>query len=203
LQKILGLVQLEETQLSSPSYLFAPPFLVATVLTLISKMYSHLRQKVFSSKLNFGTRRHGNRAKFSPFKLVSAPRNFQSFVQRQGQEALAASPRYEPALEYENVEEFTRSQSPAPQAPTSSSHSSAFTASPDLTSNVPELDVSEAATLKTTVPLYYRHSKFDKEPYWRKIGRWKDVTQEQFLSHRWNVSSTGTSPSSSDNANQL
>lgn len=38
------------------------------------------------------------------------------------------------------------------------------------------------------VPAYHRGSKFDRVPYWQKIPRWKDVTEKDFLSHRWGVS---------------
>lgn len=39
-----------------------------------------------------------------------------------------------------------------------------------------------------SVPAYHRGSKFDRVPYWQQIGRWKDVTENQFLSYRWSVS---------------
>ncbi|CZS89254.1 related to lysine 2,3-aminomutase [Rhynchosporium agropyri] len=36
-------------------------------------------------------------------------------------------------------------------------------------------------------PAYYIGSKFDRIPYWQKIGRWKDVSEEHFLSYKWNT----------------
>jgi hypothetical protein len=54
----------------------------------------------------------------------------------------------------------------------------------------PQSDAQQTIIQEKAVPLYDRKSKFDKEQYWQKIDRWKDVTQEQFLSHRWNVSCT-------------
>ncbi|KAL2070579.1 hypothetical protein VTL71DRAFT_13605 [Oculimacula yallundae] len=38
-----------------------------------------------------------------------------------------------------------------------------------------------------TTPAYHMGSKFERVPYWQKIGRWKDVSEEQFLSYRWNT----------------
>ena len=38
------------------------------------------------------------------------------------------------------------------------------------------------------IPLHYRGKKFDREPYWQKIARWKDVSEKEFLTHRWQVS---------------
>jgi hypothetical protein len=138
---------------------------------LSSKMLSHLRWASSSSKCST--------ARFSPFKVADAARTFQSFVQRQGQSALAEAPSYEHAPVFETSEELTRSQFPTTEAPS---------AQPATTSKALNPDVYKIATQKNVVPLYYRGSKFDKEPYWQKIDRWKDVTQEQFLSHRWNVS---------------
>ncbi len=34
---------------------------------------------------------------------------------------------------------------------------------------------------------YHRGTKFDRVPYWRKISRWKDVTEKEFLSYEWSV----------------
>jgi hypothetical protein len=31
-------------------------------------------------------------------------------------------------------------------------------------------------------------SKFERVPYWQNIPRWKNVTENQFLSYEWNVS---------------
>ncbi|KAH7410961.1 hypothetical protein BKA64DRAFT_570006 [Cadophora sp. MPI-SDFR-AT-0126] len=37
-------------------------------------------------------------------------------------------------------------------------------------------------------PAYHVASKFDRVPYWQKIGRWKHVSEDEFLSYAWNVS---------------
>lgn len=47
-------------------------------------------------------------------------------------------------------------------------------------------DYTEMTTAK--IPAYFHSSKFDRVPYWQKIGRWKDVGENDFLSYRWNVS---------------
>lgn len=141
--------------------------------------------------LNLGARRRNNRGatKVSALKLASASRSFQSAVQRQWQSALAESPAYDQDQVYENADELTRLESPAQAfGPTSSSRIPSSTPLPDVSSNVSGLVGHESAAKEKVIPLYYRDSKFDKEPYWQKIGRWKDATQEEFLSHRWNVS---------------
>ncbi|KAL5329830.1 hypothetical protein ACEPPN_003349 [Leptodophora sp. 'Broadleaf-Isolate-01'] len=43
-------------------------------------------------------------------------------------------------------------------------------------------DVEAVAT-----PAYHIGSKFNRTPYWQKIGRWKDIPEDQFLSYRWNT----------------
>ena len=53
----------------------------------------------------------------------------------------------------------------------------------DATSPQPSIDLA-------TVPAYHRGSKFGRVPYWHKIGRWKDISEKQFLSYRWGVSQT-------------
>jgi hypothetical protein len=146
-------------------------------------MYSLLKQGAFGSTINLAARRFNNLEanKFSAFKVASAPRNFQTISQRQGQTGLAESPRYD----------VTQSQTPIPQARnTPTSHLSGFSPTRHLAADTPEMVVRETTIQGKVVPLYYQGSKFDKEPYWQKIGRWKEVTQEQFLSHRWNVSPT-------------
>lgn len=48
---------------------------------------------------------------------------------------------------------------------------------------------TESAIDPTTVPAYFRGSKFDRVPYWQKIERWKDISEKQFLSYSWGVKS--------------
>ncbi len=47
---------------------------------------------------------------------------------------------------------------------------------------------SSSISVPDTTTAYYRSSKFDRVPYWQKIGRWKETTEKQFLSYRWGVS---------------
>lgn len=46
---------------------------------------------------------------------------------------------------------------------------------------------SQVSLAAVTVPAYHRGSKFERNPYWQRIGRWKGVTETKFLSHQWNV----------------
>lgn len=62
----------------------------------------------------------------------------------------------------------------------------------EITKPVIETTSSESAIDTTTVPAYHRGSKYDRVPYWQKIGRWKDITEKQFLSYRWGVSQIHT-----------
>jgi len=38
-------------------------------------------------------------------------------------------------------------------------------------------------------PAYHMASKLDRVPYWQNIGRWKDVSEDAFLSYTWNACS--------------
>jgi lysine 2,3-aminomutase len=49
---------------------------------------------------------------------------------------------------------------------------------------------TESAIDPVIVPAYFRGSKFDRVPYWQKIGRWKDISEKQFLSYSWGVRQT-------------
>jgi hypothetical protein len=154
-------------------------------------MYSYMRRRGFSSLVTFGARRYGNyNTNASPSEATFAIRQFHSIAQLQGQ-ALAEFPRHDQARQYESTGEFTSFQSAAHQAPgVSSSRPSALDYMHDANS-MPLRSISrETVEQGKAVPLYFRGSLFDKEPYWQKIGRWKDVPEEQFLSHRWNVSPT-------------
>jgi len=62
----------------------------------------------------------------------------------------------------------------------------------EITKPVIETTLSESAIDTATVPAYHRGSKYDRVPYWQKIGRWKDITEKQFLSYRWGVSQIHT-----------
>ena len=148
-------------------------------------MYSHFRQGALRLIANLSTHRfdHLSAAKFLAVKLAVAPRNFNSIVQSQGQAGVREPPSDDgQILRYGEAEELIQRQSLVPGAGASSLPPYAFTSISEVAPTAPE------AARQRGVPLYHRDSKFDKEPYWQKIGRWKDVPEEQFLSHRWNVS---------------
>lgn len=48
--------------------------------------------------------------------------------------------------------------------------------------------LSAGPTSTSVRPAYFRGSKYDRSPYWQNIRRWKDVSEADFLSYRWNVS---------------
>lgn len=62
--------------------------------------------------------------------------------------------------------------------------------SSDITNGLEEHQEAEeqSSVDHAPAPVYHRGTKFDRLPYWQKIGRWKDVSEQQFLSYRWNVS---------------
>jgi hypothetical protein len=64
----------------------------------------------------------------------------------------------------------------------------------DGSDQVANFDIGEEFIIKQSyapVPAYFRGSGFDRVPYWQQIGRWQDVTENQFLSYRWGVSGHG------------
>lgn len=117
---------------------------------------------------------------------------FRSAAQQQVQAGLspAPEPEYIPAHIVQDLLETVSHQTVAPKPfvqdlDGTMKHSGASTAQ-----EVP-VPVAETTTGPTTkfaaVPAYFRGVKFDPVPYWQKIGRWKDITEKQFLSYRWGV----------------
>lgn len=115
---------------------------------------------------------------------------FRSAAQQQVQAGLSPppEPEYVPAHIVQDLLETVSHQAVAPKIFAQDldgpmKHSGASTAQ-----EVP-LPVAETTTGPTTkfaaVPAYFRDVKFDPVPYWQKIGRWKDITEKQFLSYRW------------------
>ncbi|TVY82231.1 L-lysine 2,3-aminomutase [Lachnellula suecica] len=51
--------------------------------------------------------------------------------------------------------------------------------------------ISPAVVAKKAPVVFPHHhgSKFERVPYWQDIPRWKDVTEEQFMSYEWNKNS--------------
>jgi hypothetical protein len=118
-----------------------------------------------------------NSSKLFPIKSFHRAITSRSGIQRRGQASLAEVPNYEHGEVFSTPEDIKQAQFPLP----STDHPS------DLAQNPLDPHVKQTSMESEVAPLYYRDTKFDKEPYWQKIGRWKDITQEQFLSHRWNV----------------
>lgn len=61
----------------------------------------------------------------------------------------------------------------------------------DLSTASHKAEIHQSPWIETAVtPAYHIASKFDRVPYWQNIGRWKDVSEDQFLSYTWNVCSS-------------
>lgn len=121
---------------------------------------------------------------------------FRSATQQQGQAGLARAPEPEYIPEH-IIQDLPRSVTRPPffsetsfqDVQDSVKKDSAATLQ-DTTNPVTQTTSTEPVLDTTTVPAYHRGSKFDRVPYWQKIGRWKDITAEKFLSYRWGVSQT-------------
>lgn len=48
--------------------------------------------------------------------------------------------------------------------------------------------VEQANEQELQAPLYHYGGKFDRVPYWQAITRWRDISEEQFLTYEFNVS---------------
>lgn len=119
---------------------------------------------------------------------------FRSKTQRQGQAGLAPAPEpeYLPEDIIEGLPQTGTHYSEIPQAPFRTAESPCkMNFAPDIQAMqrpVMEASSSEAIVSAAAIPAYHRGSKFDRVPYWQNIGRWKDVTEKQFLSYSWGVS---------------
>lgn len=51
-------------------------------------------------------------------------------------------------------------------------------------------EIERVQNVATPMSQYHvgRESKFERVPYWQKIPRWKDVTEQQWLDYNWGVS---------------
>jgi hypothetical protein len=144
---------------------------------------------VRSNTRGYATRRVINKTPSAP--LPTPARQFQSIGQIQGQQALAqASRSYEELI---RVSDIRTSRSPTLQhLPNSteafiSEHHDSQTRLEHDQITTTDAD-SEALPQNVVTPLYFRGSKFAREPYWQKIGRWQNVTEKEFLTHSWQES---------------
>lgn len=165
-------------------------------LNHISTMSSLLARSWVSAALQLSARiRNG----FKPPNYLLNPsqsRSFQSSTKGMDSAGVACAPRHQdpPDIVYDRYNEKPRDypvrlkQIRATPVPRSTL---------GVQENVDKSSMPQGAALRTeefaeTVtsasPAYFRGSKFDRAPYWQKIGRWKDVSEKEFLSYRWNVS---------------
>jgi lysine 2,3-aminomutase len=121
---------------------------------------------------------------------------FRSAAQNQGQAGLAHAPQpeYIPEHIMQNLPESVTLSTVTPKAPVQSVKDVLTGNGAAEVQKRPKLVVEKTQTTPeslvdpATVPAYHRSSKFDRVPYWQKIGRWKGITESQFLSYRWGVS---------------
>ena len=150
---------------------------------LIPAMYSLLTGSRLGCIINHASRAVTRRSSFTTHKDFT--RSFRSAGKQQGQPALAEKPTHIEFLP--DAPQFPESTDNLVEKNIIHSH-----ASPARTL---EREIREPhgndATLEMpspTVPLYHRSSKFERVPYWQKIPRWSDVSEEQFLTYSWGVS---------------
>jgi hypothetical protein len=158
-------------------------------------MYSRLFRSAsgFAIRPNtraYATRRVINRSQSAP--LPPSARQFQSIGQLQGQPALAQASDYYEELNEGGDIQATLSTPTLPHLPKSteapiSEHHDSETRLEDGQFTATSMD-GEALAKKAATPLYFQGSKFVREPYWQKIGRWQNVTEKEFLTHSWQVS---------------
>jgi len=121
-------------------------------------------------------------------------RLFRSAAQQQGQAGLARAPEPEYFSEHvlENLPEQVTHPSATPEALVHDEEAilqkNSISVLQETTKPVVETSAIEPVIDTSNVPAYQHGSKFDRVPYWQNIGRWKNVTEEKFLSYRWGVS---------------
>jgi hypothetical protein len=151
----------------------------------LSTMYSKFMHSAGSPPVKYAVRNYATRRVIrgtSPVQLVAPVRSFQSTGQNQGQAALAEALPYDGIFEQRFVEKVSAISNPSP-SPSSVSQTT-VSQNPFLGASNPK----DQATQASSTPTYYRGTLFEREAYWQKIPRWKDVSETQFLSHRWQVS---------------
>lgn len=114
--------------------------------------------------------------------LISPSRQFQSIGHQLSQPATLGEspPMFDQILE-SGVNEGQR-------PPTDVHTNSAYSQNLAVEEKDPSGCSIDEGTIKVESPLYFRGQKFDREPYWQKIPRWKDVSENDFLTYSWQVS---------------
>jgi len=115
-------------------------------------------------------------------------RSFQSTARPKGQAGLAQTPNPGDVMGIPyGVIRPTKMQAEFPRSP--HRHSQLPSRKPVMNGILEETqDTIIVETKATSVPVYFRGSKFERVPYWTKISRWQNATEDQFLSYRWGVS---------------
>jgi len=127
---------------------------------------------------------------------MSQTSSFRSAAQQQGQAGLAHAPERECISEHimQDLPETVIHPTVTPKSAVQRVENVLKRNGAAAVQKTPEPMVEETQTASesvidaATVPAYHRGSKFDRVPYWQNIGRWKDITENQFLSYRWGVS---------------
>ncbi len=144
-------------------------------------------------KQTFQASRFRSTAHWSPHSLSwFQARELQSAVKLQGQAGLAQAPEPDQVpgnFLLDNLPDSTHKTEPGQvvSRPKAEDHNSkARTSSLPVVGSdtplTPQHDFNPVPVLE-----YHRGAKFDRVPYWRKISRWKDVTENEFLSYEWSV----------------
>lgn len=136
------------------------PFLIDLWITSTIVMYTRLIRSVGGSEIRHAARSdaaHRVIGGHSPNVSINHTRSIKSTTQNKGQAALAEAPRSE------------EPSKPVAQRP-----------------GIPRMTplVDQTAQKVASKP---QHRRFERELYWQKIPRWKDVTEKEFLSYRWQV----------------
>jgi hypothetical protein len=138
---------------------------------------------------NYATRRVIRESSSTP--LTTLTRSFQSIGNLQAQPVPTDTPIYAEPFELGVIENCNLS--PQVEFPTQSILPNHLNEEPASRATLaqkqatPAKIVEQLATQEPAIPLYHRGTKFDREPYWQKIGRWKEVTEKEFLTHSWQV----------------
>jgi hypothetical protein len=160
---------------------------------LILAMYSQLARSASGLTLRTTIRTYATRRvirETSSNPLITPSRSFQSTGHFQGQ-VHAEVPAYSAPFDHGVIgngdfsSTFLTSPSSVAEAITLEHPVSRPSFTPEEVTSV--IDFDESVTQDPVLPLYHRGSKFDREPYWQKISRWKDVAEKEFLTHSWQV----------------
>ena len=153
-------------------------------------MYPRLVRPVSCSAIKYGSWSYATRRVINVTPSVPTPlsRSFQSVGNLQDQSAVAEARPTHLRFDRRSFQNVLASVTKAQPDPVAQQSSSSDLVASATSAHAFEKTAEQSIATEHVIPLHHRGTKFDREPYWQKIPRWKDVSEKQFLTYSWQVS---------------